>query len=803
MKTTAGISGRTRPREDQKSGPTFGLTLRLLALVWLTPVFGPAWAVAVDPETGQVEVVIQGQDLIIIRADRIEHDENLGLTHFIGRVSLRRGPETLTADRAVWHSQTGAAEVSGSVSLESPDFTMEAERAVVNMELSMAKAYQSRAFFRRNNYYLSGTVIERLSENKFQATEALATTCDGPAPSWTIQAEHLTVTEGGYASATGVVLKGAGGTLPLFATPYFIFPVKNERQSGLLRPALGISSKDGLTASLPFFWATGENHDLTYTPVWREERGLSSTLEGRYHLEQSRGLWQVSHLNDQATRFYNYVHPHSEERRETGGRYWLRAQNQGRAGDWDMNLNLDLASDPYYLREFTDAPDGFDQSADLFSSGFGYTINEALNPNRTNEFYAQKLDGATQTRAGLYYTQNLYNKDNHGTLQRLPAIQYDLVGRSLGDALDSGRQSPRLSLNTRYDHFYRLTDAISDNTETGHRLRFQPTADWTRSLGPANFKVTGDLDMAAYSVAGRHPAEAGHERWYDLLTGSAEAEASTTFSRVFEGGPGRAEATRHQISPTLAFNYVSAPENQGRLPYWDHIDRRLPRRTVRYGLANSLVAKNTAPDPAGKPGAAEPPAAPADSYFQFLKFGFWCSYETADNTNLTSRSEDRYFDTDYFDRGSGPLEAYLEAFFNPYVSTRLISNFDTRTGQAISHDLNLNLADGRGDQLALTYDHDVPTAKYLPQAKATIPHKEARADLNLRLNSEWSTRLTTRYDLKDDKALASKALLTYQAQCYGLSLVYSQTYSEKSVGLMIDFLGLGSMGFSGGLGEPE
>ena len=748
-----------------------------------------------------MEIIVPGQEVVIIRADRIEHDENLNLTRFNGRVSLRRGLELLTADQAVWNNQTQTAEVIGSVRLEAPEFTMEAERALVNMELSLAKIYEGRAFFSRNNYYLNGTIIERLSEKKFQVTEASATTCDGQTPPWTIFAKHLTVTENGYASATGVVFKGAGSSIPFFTTPYFIFPVKTERQSGLLQPGLAVSSKSGPMVSLPFFWATGENHDMTFTPVWREKRGLSSTLEGRYHLSWGRGLWQASHLNDQVSRQYKYTNDRGHE--STGERFWLRAQNQGRFEEWDVNLNLDLASDPYYLREFTHEADGFEQSSKAFSSTFGHTFKEALNPNRANELYAQKLDGQTQIRAGLHYTQNLYNKGNHDTLQRLPAIQYDLVGHSLGDSLNL-RQSPRLSLGTRYDHFYRLTDEKSDLTESGHRVKLQPTVDWNRSLGLANLKLTGGLDMAAYSVAGRRlsPAKAqeagiraGHERWYNLLTGSAEAELSTTFSRVFEGGPGQATATRHQISPTLAFNYVDAPDNQGRLPFWDHFDRRLPSRAIRYGLSNNLVAKTSSQPSDQKTEEA------TDRYFQFLKFGLWSSYELADNSRLTNHQYDRYYDTNYFGQGSGPLETHLEAFFAPHISARLVSSFNTNTGRALSHDLSLNLADDRGDRLSLTYDYDAPEAKsFIPTANS---HQEARANLDLKLDSEWSASFFTRFDLKNDKALESMAKLTYQTQCYGLGLIYSKTYSEQSVGLLIDLMGLGSIAFSGTADTPN
>jgi lipopolysaccharide assembly outer membrane protein LptD (OstA) len=140
----------------------------------------------------------------------------------------------------------------------------------------------------------------------------------------------------------------------------------------------------------------------------------------------------------------------------------------------------------------------------------------------------------------------------------------------------------------------------------------------------------------------------------------------------------------------------------------------------------------------------------------------------------------------------------MEAFFNPYLSTRLVSNFNTRNGQATDHDLSLNLADPRGDRLALTYDYDAPKARFSP---IDAPgHKEARTDLLLRLNSEWSTSLFTRYDVEGNRALESTAQLTYQAQCYGLGLIFSKTYQDQSVGLVFNLMGLGTAGTADYLG---
>jgi LPS-assembly protein len=312
--------------------------------------------------------------------------------------------------------------------------------------------------------------------------------------------------------------------------------------------------------------------------------------------------------------------------------------------------------------------------------------------------------------------------------------------------------------------------------------------------GLANFQASGGLELASYAAEGRRPSDdkspagreaARHDQWDSRLTGAADLELSTTFSRVFDGGPGRAAATRHQFSPTVTFTYVGAPEDQGRLPYWDPLDRRLPRRALRYGLSNTLVSKTENEQDSGA------------GYFQFLKFGLWTGYEFADNSHLTDRQMERYYDVNYYGQGSTPLEVEIETFFNPYLSARLISAFDTRTGRAGRHDLNLNLSDDRGDKLTLTYDYDSPESAL--NRGGFNGYQEARADLTLNLDSEWSTRLFTRFDLLANRSLETTAQITYRAQCYGLGLIYSKTYADQSVGLMVDLLGLGTIGFSGGL----
>ena len=84
---------------------------------------------------------------------------------------------------------------------------------------------------------------------------------------------------------------------PVLYFPYMIFPAKTKRQSGLLMPDPGYSTRDGLTLNLPFFWAISDNTDATFNEYYMSRRGLMQGAEFRYALSPfSKGTLMLDYL---------------------------------------------------------------------------------------------------------------------------------------------------------------------------------------------------------------------------------------------------------------------------------------------------------------------------------------------------------------------------------------------------------------------------------------------------------------------------------------------------------------------------
>ena len=123
----------------------------------------------------------------------------------------------------------------------------------------------------------------------FHAKKASFTTCEPGNDGWQMRAEDLALYRDkgvGVARHAKVDFHG----VPAFYTPYFSFPLHNERKSGFLTPHYGTSTAGGLEVSVPYYFNLAPNYDLTVTPREMVKRGLQLRNEFRYLQSSYRGV---------------------------------------------------------------------------------------------------------------------------------------------------------------------------------------------------------------------------------------------------------------------------------------------------------------------------------------------------------------------------------------------------------------------------------------------------------------------------------------------------------------------------------
>ena len=157
--------------------------------------------------------------------------------------------------------------------------------------------------------------IEFAGENRMRLTGSTFSTCQAPSPDWYLKAGHIDLDYDqnvGRADNTSLWFQG----VPLFYTPLALFPLNNQRRSGLLTPSLKQSTNTGFDVSLPFYWNIAPNYDATFYPRMMSKRGFQLGLEGRYMGETHRGEVRTEYMgsdrneNDRRRYAYEIRHQH-------------------------------------------------------------------------------------------------------------------------------------------------------------------------------------------------------------------------------------------------------------------------------------------------------------------------------------------------------------------------------------------------------------------------------------------------------------------------------------------------------------
>jgi LPS-assembly protein len=619
-------------------------------------------------------------------------------------------------------------------------------------------------YLRENNFRITGRKILKTGENTYRIENAGVTTCDGARPDWIIKGKAVDVTLEGYGVVKGATLSTGG--IPIFYSPYLVFPAKSKRQTGLLRPQLGVSSRLGYFINQPLFWAIGDSADATFYGNYMTERGTKVGAEFRYAVsETGRGAWMADYLEDRkiddgtGDSSQKWGYPDDAALRPNRDRYWLRGGHYFTAGGaWHGRLEADIVSDQDYLLEFKRGYSGFDATNSYFLRTFARQVDDYTDPQRLNRFDLNRTWDRYNLDIDFRWTDDVIKRrleETDDTLQQLPRIVFDGIKQPLFSS------SLYFDLFSSYNYFYR------QQGDRGQRLDVYPRIYWPVRAG-RYFSLEPSLGLRE-TLWWSDPTQSGN-RFSSRQLWDARLELRSEIYNIFAIEPTRFDRIKHILRPRVVYGYV--PDvGQDDLPEFDVFDRIGPANQVTYGLDNFFIARTPAPVAADDVAAA---AAPYD-YRQIVRFNLLQTYYVDPSTREEATAEEK-------EQHFSPIGAELDIWFSPYVSLDAEATWDVYDNRLDETSLAMRLSDRRGNSLAAAYS-------YRRDDLDTIA-----ADLLLAWNPSLATGFVYEKNLRTNQRLQAGVRLLYRAGCWGIQANYIEEPSDRRIEFAVNLFGLGEFG---------
>ena len=353
---------------------------------------------------------------VTFTADQVEYDRENALVIARGRVEAWQNDHVLRADMITFDRNTGVAAAKDNVVLLEPDGQIVfAEYAEMTKNMRDGIMKDMRALLTQNGR-LAANGMRRTDGQINELSRVVYSACDlckddpTKPPLWQLKArsavqdlEHQRIE---YHDA---VMEMYG--IPVGYVPYFWHPDPSvKRQSGILTPTLGLSSKLGGFYGQPYYWAIDAQSDATITPMLTTRAGPQVDVEYNRRFNDGFLMANVS---------VGYLDRSPQGTLVTRGQF---AYDE----NWRWGFDINRASSSNYVRAFHTGTgligDANVLPGQIYAEGFGQGAYSRLE----TRFYQGLTGGVSNSRLPIV----------------LPRYQYSYFGRpdSLGGrtSVDAG-----------------------------------------------------------------------------------------------------------------------------------------------------------------------------------------------------------------------------------------------------------------------------------------------------------------------------------------------------------------------------
>jgi LPS-assembly protein len=675
-----------------------------------------------------------------ITAKRLSYKEKEGLYVAEGDVVISKGEQLLYAQKVTYNTNTGIATVSEDVRFESGKDILTGSSGIFNLKNRTGTINNGSLFLSENNYHVSGEVMEKLSKDTYLVKKCRLTTCDGVKPAWSITGSEVKVTIEGYGTVKHAAFWVRG--FPMFYIPYIIFPAKTKRQTGLLPPRVGYSSRNGVDTELPLFLVISDQVDATLYQRYMSERGYMQGVEFRYLAdEKSKGIFLFDILSDNIKeKDMNdsdelEISPFT---RTNQTRYWLRGMaDQNLPLGFSARLDTDYVSDQDYFREFEGSFFGYQARPDL-TQELGRSLEDRYSPTRRSALRVSKFGEGYSLQALGSYHQRPEDLVEDRTPQPAGGFDYMLLPDRFTDF------PMFFSLETDYDYVWR---DVGDN---GHRASISPELRFPWWLGRyVEFEPSIRYTHTSQWIDDDIQV---NEDYQDKGAYEAQGRLSTSIERVFNINGEKIKKVKHKVSPVLGYRYRNHLDEAQYRPWFEAIDDEDDINLAFFSLENYLDARLE-----NKKGDV--------TYRQWATLTFTQGYDLHEARRNDIPGNDR--------EPFVPLNGLLTVSPIKNIDLFCEAEWDHYDNEISFADVALTLSVERSgnkhDSLSIDYQYDKTGRKSLNLVA------------NLNLISGFYVGGSLERDMEIDYNISNSYWVGYDSQCWGVRLIAARSVDETSV----------------------
>jgi LPS-assembly protein len=755
-----------------------------------------------------------------------------------GGITISEGGVQVQAEEGVFNTESKQGDVKGNVLMTTSAGVLGADAAKLNVESETGNFSGLEFDVEEGGYRVEAAEARKVSEFEFELVDSDMTTCrcpDGSNP-WEVSSGSCNLTQEGYAHAYNSTVYFQG--LPVLYSPYLVFPVKNERASGLLPARFGQGNRDGFQLAQPIFLSVDDTTGLTVTPFFATRSRVGSEFVFEKVFSNTSRLdagvtYSNESLRDGELRGLNLngvAEPWIDDNRFGG--FWKQRWVSDDKDPYPVEFIVDgrYTSDNVYLRELP-APQIGEQQAQFLTSTavLRGTAFESINLEGRGEYNQMLLEPQETTFQRLpeflASTSKTLRPFGSNPLNLKLVTGGDLSATSFTreDGYQGWRTNlhPKVGLPFQFSNFvraqfgaelhqtnYSLTDEQLPPPRNSLYPDPVPTAGLNDKPDPENaaendvIRKDGDFDTGRTLPIFTYGMGTAVERVYDLDRGN-------WFSKFVSLGAERegSELTRlkHTVEPTVQYRYVPDVE-QTENPQFDSLDRFAHRSLLSYGFTTRLYGRFHEPyertrevEDVTRLGDTLPMFDLGQSMLDFGRGAILAPLAPVDTREGEIRELGQFYVNQGYDfveaqrsvteeESTNPFTDIKTGFvFSPsaYTSANLESNVSPQDAQFTSYNWGLGFRDDRGDALRLRYSF--------------VNNTLSQAEGNLEIKVTDRIRLGTygRYSFRDSEFQESRGLLRFfnSCKCWSIDVGAGRRINPDRAQFLvsISFGGVGAM----------